>query len=92
MDMYEQRMSSFRSTIRKENAARKGSRDSSSSEVSKAKTKPTIMQNEDMSLEETLRLKSQKEIARKRAEVSFLRLRDNTPWKCEGQSVLGKKD
>lgn len=77
--------------MRKENAARKGSRDSISSEVSKAKTK-TITEDEGITLEETLKLKTQKEVSRKRAEVSFLRLRDNTPWKCEGQSVLGKKD
>ena len=36
--------------------------------------------------------KYRREAARKRAGVSFLRLRDSTPWKCEGQSVLGKKD
>lgn len=49
-------------------------------------------EEEEAALDEMLKEEARKEEARKRAESSFQRLRDDTPWKAEGQSILSKKD
>ena len=88
IDMYESKMSSLKSTMRKENAARQRL---DTPRTARAKSM-LAEEEEEAALDEMLKEEARKEEARKRAESSFQRLRDDTPWKAEGQSILSKKD